>query len=112
MTRIFRTAAVLAAVLACTAGCRSGQSGGSASTTTGDPRIALVSSEPDGTGVIEVTGLADADLHALRRGELTEEAWRSVLRVSVATTDAAGERSLAMVGTYAVTDRGVRFQPR
>lgn len=112
MKRVWRTAAVLAAVLTCTTACRWEPSRDPEAGGTLTPRIQLVSSSADGTEAIEVTGIPDRDLKELRRRELTGEAWSALLRVSVAVAPADGERPLPMVGTYAVTDHGIRFQPR
>jgi hypothetical protein len=112
MNHVSRTAALLAAVLTCTTACTSGSPRASASAEGGTPRIQLIST-PDGTGVIEVTGIAERDLNELRQREPADNAWTALLRVSVAATDSpAGEDPLPMVGAYAVTDSGIRFRPR
>ena len=106
-------AAAVAAVLTCTTACGSGPSRDAASGDSGTPRIELVSSSKEGTETIEIVGIAESDLTELRGLNLTDQAWTSLFRVSVAMPEgAASETPLAMVGTYTVTDRRIRFQPR
>ena len=113
MKSVVGAAAAVAAVLTCTAACGSWSSRDAASGDCGTPRIELVSSSKDGTEAIEVIGIPDNELEDLRGRTLTDQAWASLLRVSVAMPEAAGgETPLAMVGTYTVTDRRLRFQPR
>ena len=112
MKRVWRIAAVLAAVLTCTTACTSERTRLTAVGEGGQPRVQLVSAA-DGTATIEVTGISERDLSLLRAQELTNDAWTSLLRVSVAATSSPGdERPLPMVGTYAVTENGVSFRPR
>lgn len=79
----------------------------------GHPRIQLTGPADDGSHAVEVVGLPAADLAALRQVEPDDETWSALLRVAVASPEgAAGDRPLPMVGTYAVTDQGIRFEPR
>lgn len=111
MITLARTVAPVAAVLICATACTPAPPRGTASATSVGPTIQLVRSADDGSHIIEVVGLPDEDLDALRRQDISEAALSALLRVSVAT-GGGGDTPLAMVGTYRVTADGVRFLPR
>ena len=64
---------------------------------------------------IEVGGLTAEDLDALRTGDLTDEAWAELLRVTVVQDDGDDEGAPEMppvLGSYVVADDGsLRFSP-
>ena len=70
--------------------------------TSGTPAIRLTDGDQP---AIEVTGLPADTLNALERASYSDEQWQSVFRVAV-TADAP-----AMLGSYAIDDRVVRFTP-
>jgi hypothetical protein len=69
--------------------------------------IALESAGP-AAGAITITGFSSRELAALRAAPMTDDAWRDLLRVSVAggPADQPG-----VAGRYAVTDAGLQFTP-
>ena len=75
-------------------------------------RIQTQGDGPDGTG-IEVGGLPDGDLAALRAAGLSDDDWAELFRVTVARDDEADGLELPPVlGSYAIGDDGVlRFNP-
>ena len=78
-------------------------------------RIQTPADGPGGAS-IEVGGLAIEDLDALRAGELTDDAWAELLRVTVAGQDREDtDDELQMppvLGSYTVEDDGLlRFRP-
>jgi hypothetical protein len=76
--------------------------GGSATSST--PAIRLTT-PPNGAAYVEVTGLSDRLLDAIRDAGNSPEQWASVLRVAV-SADAP-----PMLGSYAVVDGALRFTP-
>jgi hypothetical protein len=79
----------------------------------GPPRIALVpeagSSRP---AHVEVRGLADEDLAALRDRPSSDPAWSSLLKVSVAGASSATSADMPdVLGRYTVVDSAVAFTP-
>jgi hypothetical protein len=89
----FRSAWLPALCLAIVAGCSAPS-----------PAIWLNLGTP-GAPTIFVTGLSHRDLGTLRQANLSREAWKSVLRVSV-SADAA-----PVLGTYAVEQNAIVFTP-
>jgi hypothetical protein len=77
------------------------------------PQI-LLTIEPDdlGSSVVELFGLPDADLTAVKAAGLTSSEWVDLLRVSVADGPEDATGRLPVIGTYSVTEQAVRFSPR
>ena len=102
------------AVLVVTAGC-SGVDGPDAAAPPVEILIRTPGDGPDGAS-IEVGGLTAEDLDALRTGELSDDAWAELLRVTVADQDHGdddgGLEMPPVLGSYAVGDDGLlRFSP-
>ena len=81
-------------------------------------RLVIPASNP-AAAFVEVAGVSAADLAALRKGRMTDDAWRTLLGVFV---KASGSRQGApererddrppMLGTYSVQADTIRFTPR
>ena len=94
---VVRVAALLL-FLAAIVGCNS-------SAAPADPiTIRLHTPEGESAG-IEVVNVPASVMRSLETRELTREEWAQVLRVSV------GDSSTAMLGSYSLSDRGIRFVP-
>ena len=108
----------LGPLLALTAACSGVGGPGTAAVPTVEIRIQTPGDGPDGAS-IEVGGLTAEDLDALRTGELTDDAWAELLRVTVVGQDHGGDAGDAgglemppVLGSYAVGDDGLlRFSP-
>jgi hypothetical protein len=60
---------------------------------------------------IDVIGLGDASLEALRKVSWDDEKWQSLLRVSVQRSGVGSSQQPAVVGTYAIVGQVLRFTP-
>jgi hypothetical protein len=106
MTRI-AVAVTAILVSACFSGCHSSSPTAARSDT--PPRIELKQVSADSASV-EVIGLSPADLAALSASTPTVDEWNALLRITVSGPD-GGDRP-AVLGTYTVGDRVLRFTPR
>jgi hypothetical protein len=102
MRRLLYAAAVTTGVVIAAATAACGRSTDAAS----DPAIVLTSPPEGGAAYIEVTGLPDEWLAALRRADFTAGQWSELLRVAV-TDEAPG-----MLGAYGVVGGALRFTPQ
>ena len=59
-----------------------------------------------GTAYVEVAGLSNAQLRAVRSAALTEAQWPALFRVAVS------DSAPGMLGTYTITDTALRFTPQ
>ena len=94
--RVLRAAVIGALFIA--AACSAGNSSST-------PAIAL-GDQGNGLLHVEVIGLSDAQLRAVRAAALTDEQWARLFRVAVSDT------APGMLGTYSVTDSELRFTPQ
>jgi hypothetical protein len=95
------------------------------------PQIHLhVPSDNPAAAFVEVTGLSGRDLKAVRAGNLSDDGWTALLRVTVereaatasarsASVPEGGKREArdeddvpAMLGVYSIQDDNIRFTPR
>ena len=77
------------------------------------PEIILTIAPDDlRSSVVELFGLSQADLTALKAAGFTSSEWVSLLRVSVADGPEDATGRLPIIGTYSVTEHTVRFSPR
>jgi hypothetical protein len=77
-----------------------------------DPSARLVAAKPTDPPVIEVAGLAKADLAALAAAKLTAAEWPAVARVVVDDDKPeAVAKKPAVAGDWAVKDGALRFEP-
>lgn len=105
-----RIAVILAAVLVAFSGCRrAGEP--AAAVSESPPRIALNLHTP-GSATVDVIGLPPGDLSRLEQSTLTREQWAALLRVTVAGRGDRFPDQPAVLGTYAVVDRRIRFTPQ
>ena len=96
--RMLRAAAISSLLVA--AAC--GSFGNSSST----PAITLRDQSNGGPAYVEVTGLSNSELRAVRAATLTEAQWSRLFRVAV------GDTAPGMLGTYDVTGSVLRFTPQ
>jgi hypothetical protein len=94
--RMLRAAAISTFLIATACG-----SGNSVST----PAIVL-RNQTSGPAYVEVTGLSNAHLRAVRAAAFTDEQWARLFRVAISDT------APGMLGTYDVTDNTLRFTPQ
>jgi hypothetical protein len=62
--------------------------------------------------VVELFGLPQADLAAVKAAGFTSSGWVNLLRVSVADGPEDATGHLPIIGTYSVSEYAVRFSPR
>lgn len=96
----------MAAVLVAAAACSS-RPGASPETA---PTIELIeTAHATGVSAVEVGGLPEADLDALRDAALSDDAWQALLRV---TATLAGQADVpAVAGAYRIAGQVLRFEP-
>jgi hypothetical protein len=77
------------------------------------PTIRLTPAKPDRPAAIEVAGLGESAVAAIRKAGLTDDTWPAVLRVVVAegTAEEIASRP-AVAGSYSVTDAAICFEPQ
>jgi hypothetical protein len=73
----------------------------------GELAVGLVSGQEPNFSSVRITGLSGAELRALRKARLSDEAWVSLLRVGVSGNDTA-----PVVGHYVVESETLEFRPR
>ena len=66
----------------------------------------------EGGKVVRVVGLDAANLDALRRVKWDAERWAALLAVRLDRDRPTGDDTPAMLGSYAVRDGALRFEPR
>jgi hypothetical protein len=69
--------------------------------------VSVADDQDSNQSIVRVTGLSGSELRALRKAQLSDEAWVALLRVGVSGNDSA-----AVVGRYSVENGSLEFRPR
>jgi hypothetical protein len=107
--QVARIAVIAAAVLVVFSGCRRSEPTGAVSES--PPRIELNQTIP-GSATIDVIGLPQGDVSRLEQSTLTRDQWTALLRVTVAGQGGRSSDQPAVLGTYGIVDRTLRFTPQ
>ena len=77
------------------------------------PPAITLNTSVSGGGAVDVIGVPADTLQALKRAELSQEAWTAILRVSVRPSGnaASSEAQPAILGKYAIEGDTIRFVP-
>ena len=103
---------VLAALVASGPGCGNFFSDGLEDSGVSPEIILTIAPDDLRSSVVELFGLPQADLAAVKAAGLTSSGWVNLLRVSVADGPEDATGHLPIIGTYSVSEYAVRFSPR